>query len=96
MKTQEVDDEVIKDLIFMHISGFDLNGKGRSIIANLKSSLLIAGDDRRAYRDPAVFIKDEGFHLYMTAVEKEADGKAYWYVAHTTSKRQESPGTLRL
>ena len=51
----------------------------------LPSSLLIRGDERIAYRDPAVILRDGVFHIYMTVVETEADGSVYMYVGHTAT-----------
>ena len=52
-----------------------------SITDQIKSSLLIPGDDTHAFRDPAVAWKDGVFRLYCTYVETEADGAVYMYTA---------------
>ncbi len=55
------------------------------LLDRLPSSHLICGDDRTAYRDPAVLYADGHFHIFMTLVETEEDGAVYMYVAHTQS-----------
>ena len=55
------------------------------LLERLPSSRLIHGDDRHAYRDPAVILKDGVFHIYMTMTEIEEDGAVYMYVAHTST-----------
>lgn len=52
----------------------------------LPSSYIIKGDATHAYRDPAVYLKDGVFYLYMTLVETECDGKVYMYVAYTKTR----------
>ncbi len=52
----------------------------------LKQTILLQGDSRTAYRDPAVFYRDGVFYLYFTLVETEDDGSVYLYLAMTTSR----------
>ena len=52
--------------------------------ASLRSRL-IPGDDRTAYRDPAVIVRGGLFRLYMTLVETEDDGGVYMYLAQSRS-----------
>ena len=54
-----------------------------SVLEDLKSSHIIKGDERHAYRDPAVLYKDGVFYIYFTLVETEADGTVYMYTAET-------------
>ena len=49
------------------------------------SPVLLRGDAKTAYRDPAVFYRDGCFYLYFTLVETEEDGAVYLYLAMTTS-----------
>ena len=52
---------------------------------NLQNRILFQGDDKTAYRDPAVFYHDGTFHLFFTLVEKE-NGTPYLYLAATQSR----------
>ena len=67
----------------------------KSIINELESSLLIAGDATHAYRDPAVLVVRGVFHIFMTLVETDSDGRFYWYVAHTTTRDLRSFSPIR-
>ena len=49
------------------------------------SPVLLRGDAKTAYRDPAVFYRNGCFYLYFTLVETEEDGTVYLYLAMTTS-----------
>ncbi len=53
--------------------------------SKFSSPILLKGDDRTAYRDPAVYYQDGTFYLYFTLVETENDGTPYLYLAMTTS-----------
>ena len=56
------------------------------LFENLSSSLLIRGDENRAYRDPAVLYKDGVIHLWCTLVETEpGETRPYMYVVHMCS-----------
>lgn len=52
----------------------------------LASPILLRGDDRTAYRDPAVCYRDGRFYLFFTLVETEPDGGVYLYLATTESE----------
>ncbi len=52
----------------------------------LASPVLLRGDARTAYRDPAVLYEQGTFYLYYTLVETEPDGRVYSYVAFSTSR----------
>lgn len=54
-------------------------------IAQIHSPVLLRGDDRTAYRDPAVYFLDGRFHLFFTLVETEPDGTPFLYTATTAS-----------
>lgn len=47
---------------------------------------ILKGDDRTAYRDPAVWYENGTFHLFFTLVETEADKSVFSYVATVESK----------
>lgn len=55
-------------------------------IARFHSPILLRGDERTAYRDPAVCYRDGWFHLFFTLVETEHDGSPFLYVATTESR----------
>ncbi len=52
----------------------------------LPSPVLLRGDAKTAYRDPAVLYHHGTFYLYFTLVETEADGRVYSYVAFAKSR----------
>lgn len=56
------------------------------ILSHIESSHIIKGDATHAYRDPAVYLEDGVFHIYMTLVETECDGTVYMYVVHTKTE----------
>lgn len=57
------------------------------IVDSLRSSLLIKGDKRRAFRDPAVLYKDGVIHLWCTLVETEpGEAQPFMYVVHMSSR----------
>ena len=49
------------------------------------SPILLKGDARTAYRDPAVYYHNGVFHIFFTLVETEADGTIYMYLAKVTT-----------
>ena len=51
----------------------------------LPSPVLFQGNDRVAYRDPAVLYHGGVFHLFFTLVETEDDGRVFLYVATSKS-----------
>jgi len=53
--------------------------------SNLTSPILLRGDERTAYRDPAVYYHDGLFHFFFTLVETEADGRIFMYLGNTTT-----------
>lgn len=57
----------------------------KSITDLLKSSLIIPGDTRFAYRDPAALYHDGLIYLFFTLVETEPDGEVRMYVAQSDS-----------
>ena len=54
-------------------------------LAQIQSPVLLRGDRRTAYRDPAVCYRNGRFHLFFTLVETEADGTPFLYLATTES-----------
>lgn len=55
-------------------------------LARLTSPILLAGNERIGYRDPAAIYHDGVFRLYYTRVETEADGEVYMYTAMSQSE----------
>ncbi|MHC4539331.1 MAG: sialidase family protein [Planctomycetota bacterium] len=54
-------------------------------LSALDSPIIIRGDSKNAYRDPAVLYHDGVFHLFFTLVQTDAAGKIYSYTAQSTS-----------
>ena len=52
-------------------------------LAQLSSPILLKGDAKTAWRDPAVWFENGIFYLFFTLVETEADGKVFLYLATT-------------
>ena len=59
---------------------------GQVDLSAIESPVLIAGDSRHAYRDPAVVYYEGVFYLYYTFVEIEDDGRIYSYTAFSKSR----------
>ncbi len=55
-------------------------------LAALESPVLLRGDARTAYRDPAVVYHEGVFHLFYTLVRDEGDGGVWMYTAVSKSK----------
>lgn len=58
-------------------------------LAALTSPILIAGDDKTAYRDPTAVLHDGTFHLFATMVRTEEERRIYSYtvVSRSTNLR---------
>jgi len=61
-------------------------GNEKINLEELNSVRLIKGDERHAYRDPAVIYHDGVFYMYYTLVEIEENGKIYSYTALSKSR----------
>jgi predicted GH43/DUF377 family glycosyl hydrolase len=55
-------------------------------LASLTSPILLQGDHRIAYRDPAAIYHEGIFRLFYTIVETEPDGQIYMYTAMSQSE----------
>jgi sucrose-6-phosphate hydrolase SacC (GH32 family) len=55
-------------------------------LSAIESPILIEGDERHAFRDPAAVYFEGVFYLYYTFVEIEGDGKIYSYTAMSKSR----------
>ena len=53
--------------------------------AKIKSPVIFRGDDKFAFRDPAVVYHDGRFHLFFTLSENAADGGYFNYLAQSRS-----------
>ncbi|MGD9127527.1 MAG: sialidase family protein, partial [Planctomycetia bacterium] len=51
----------------------------------IESPIVFRGDEKFAYRDPAVVYDKGHFHLYFTISENAADGGYYNYLAYSRS-----------
>ena len=52
----------------------------------IESPILVRGNERQAYRDPAAIYHDGVFYLYFTFVQIEPDGRIYSYTAMSKSR----------
>ena len=59
---------------------------GKIDFSAIKSAVILKGDSKTAYRDPAAIYHDGVFRLYFSYVLTEDDGEAYWYTAESKSK----------
>lgn len=53
----------------------------KNLLAALRSPILFRGDERTAYRDPAVLYYHDSLFVFFTLVRTEADNKVYSYTA---------------
>ena len=56
-----------------------------NFLNSLKSPIIFKGDEKTAYRDPAILFHNQKMYLFFTLVKTE-DGKVYSYVAMSESK----------
>ncbi|MDF2922329.1 MAG: hypothetical protein K0R57_1243 [Paenibacillaceae bacterium] len=56
------------------------------LLDNIPSPVLLQGNSRIAYRDPAAIYHEGVFRLYYTLVETEDDGAVYLYTAMSESR----------
>ena len=60
--------------------------KASSILSALSSPVIFKGNEKTAYRDPAILYHNKKFYLFFTLVRTEDSGKVYSYTAMSTSK----------
>ncbi|MBN1124914.1 MAG: hypothetical protein JXA82_07895 [Sedimentisphaerales bacterium] len=60
--------------------------EGKIDLKAIPSVILFQGDEKQAYRDPAVLYHNGVFHLFFTYVQIEEDGRIYSYTAHSSSR----------
>ena len=58
----------------------------RISLKKISSPIILKGDYKNAFRDPAVQYADGWFHLFFTWVETEDDGKVYMYLGKSRSR----------
>ncbi len=58
----------------------------KNLLTRLTSPILFQGNNRTAYRDPAVLYHRNTLYLFFTLVRVEDDGKVYSYTAMSSSK----------
>ena len=54
-------------------------------LLSITSPILFQGDDKTAYRDPAIYYHENKFYLFFTVVEIEPTDSVYSYTAMSTS-----------
>ena len=60
-------------------------GSSKIDLDSLPSPIIFKGDDRTAYRDPAVYYHDKVFYLFFTLVEIEPNDSIFSYTAMSKS-----------
>lgn len=58
---------------------------GKIDLERLETPIIFRGDERTAYRDPAILYENGYFHLFFTLVETEGAGEVYMYTAKSRS-----------
>lgn len=79
--------------IFLFLLTFTSRLKAQdNLLTALKSTIVFKGDDKTAYRDPAVLYHDNKLYLFFTLIRTEA-GKVYSYTAmsHSSDLKNWSP-----
>ena len=69
-------------LLFLGILQLNLYGQK---LNDLKSPVILKGDDSTAYRDPAILYHNKTFHLFFTIVMTEKDNHIYSYTGQSLS-----------
>jgi len=68
------------------ISGANTEPNAAIDFSGIKSPIVLRGDSRTAYRDPAGLYHAGTFYLFYTLVRTQADGRIYSYTAVSTSR----------
>jgi predicted GH43/DUF377 family glycosyl hydrolase len=63
-----------------------LNAQEKINFTKLTSPIIFQGDNKFAYRDPAVIYENDQFHIFFTLSENDEDGGYYNYVAYSVSR----------
>jgi len=64
--------------------------------SGIKSHIVLRGDSRTAYRDPAALYHAGKFYLFYTLVRTDSDGLIYSYTAASTSRDLQNFSTPRI
>lgn len=70
-------------LTFAFMENIEAQGK---ILQSLPSPVIFKGDNKTAYRDPAVLYHQQKLYLFFTLIKSEDDGKVYSYTAMSSTK----------
>jgi hypothetical protein len=57
-----------------------------AMLARIPSPVIFKGDARYAYRDPAVHVHEGVYRLFFTVVEREDDGRYFYYLGTSRSR----------
>ncbi len=68
------------------LTNYSIGQTSKNILAALPSPVLFKGNNKTAYRDPAVLYYKNKFYLFFTLVRVENDGKVYSYTAMSQCK----------
>lgn len=71
-------------LMFVLMHGFAFAQK-KIDLGNIKSSIIFQGNEKFAFRDPAVIYTDKTFYLYFTLSENSSDGGYFNMTAYSKS-----------
>jgi hypothetical protein len=58
----------------------------RRLLPQLDSPVLLRGDNRTAYRDPAVLYHEKTFYLFPTIIKRDDDDRIYLYTGVSRSR----------
>jgi hypothetical protein len=64
--------------------------------SKIKSTIVLRGDSKNAYRDPAALYHAGKFHLFFTLVRTDSDGLIYSYTALSTSSDLQNFSTPKI
>lgn len=60
--------------------------QNKNLLSSIVSPILFRGNEKTAYRDPAVLYHNNKFYLFFTLVRTEDSGKVFSYTVMSTSK----------
>lgn len=82
-------------LLFVFMLSAYAHAQG-NVLTGLPSPVLFKGDERTAYRDPAVLFYRHTIFLFFTLVKTEEDGKVYSYTAMSSTKDLKSWSAVKI
>ncbi|MEO5996645.1 MAG: sialidase family protein [Chitinophagaceae bacterium] len=68
----------------------------QTLLSVLKSPIIFIGDERTAYRDPAVLYFKERIYLFFTLCKIDSDNKIYSYTAMSSTKDLKTWTTIKI